>query len=289
MTTDQARKNPGLSVPLTPEELRSARQLAGLTQVQLARRVGIKQSTLSLYESGFAEVSADLRSRFEEVFNRHFAQAGRKGRSGRGKMNRLAIANLKSKPMADLTPGDWATLLNNARVEAHLSQHEVAKKLGISRTRLSQWETGKLIPTPDERSRCWDAITTLQTVKTKADPLRLFELEHEHSQKLQSEKEGLQRENQRLLDAIRAKDEALRQYAQLLAIDEELSLKRGELIDELEAVLGEISGEKNAKIAALEQQVTDLRALYDAGTQAALAHEKFEELREKVSAPWKGR
>jgi hypothetical protein len=50
------------------------------------------------------------------------------------------------------------------------------------------------------------------------------------------------------------------------------------LIEELEAVLEQISGEKNAKIAELEQQVADLRALYDAGTQAVLAQEKFEEL-----------
>jgi transcriptional regulator with XRE-family HTH domain len=39
---------------------------------------------------------------------------------------------------------------------------------------------------------------------------------------------------------------------------------------------------KDARIAELEQRVSDLRELYDAGTKAALAHAKFEELKEKV-------
>jgi transcriptional regulator with XRE-family HTH domain len=42
-------------------------------------------------------------------------------------------------------------------------------------------------------------------------------------------------------------------------------------------------GHKDEKITRLEKQVADLRALYDAGTDAALANARFEELREKVS------
>lgn len=39
------------------------------------------------------------------------------------------------------------------------------------------------------------------------------------------------------------------------------------------------------RIKKLEQEVRDLRALYEVGVEAALAHEKFETLREKLSTP----
>jgi hypothetical protein len=39
---------------------------------------------------------------------------------------------------------------------------------------------------------------------------------------------------------------------------------------------------KDERIAELEQRISDLRELYDAGTKAALAHAKFEDLKEKV-------
>ena len=52
--------------------------------------------------------------------------------------------------------------------------------------------------------------------------------------------------------------------------------------DELIKLYQQLCEEKSAEVTALEKQVADLRSLYEAETEAALAHARAAELREKV-------
>jgi hypothetical protein len=65
--------------------------------------------------------------------------------------------------------------------------------------------------------------------------------------------------------------------------DEIIELQKG-LIAELQKESSRKGSDKDARIAELEAQVKDLRELYEAGTTAELARERYEQLHEKVLA-----
>ena len=65
---------------------------------------------------------------------------------------------------------------------------------------------------------------------------------------------------------------------------ERLIATQNSLIAVQNELLRTANEEKDARIAALEQKVSDLRNLYEVETEAALAHDRAEELREKISA-----
>lgn len=55
---------------MTHNEIRQFREDAGLTQIELARRLGVCQSTLSQYEKGLRDVPRTVRSKMADIFGR---------------------------------------------------------------------------------------------------------------------------------------------------------------------------------------------------------------------------
>ncbi len=58
----------GMDVSLRPEQLRSLRRAAGLTQQQAADRLGVSQAYLALLESGRRPVTAQLKPRIVDLY-----------------------------------------------------------------------------------------------------------------------------------------------------------------------------------------------------------------------------
>lgn len=98
--------------------LRVARRSAGLTQAELAQRVGVERSRISVWERGRAGVHA-----------RH--------------LRALAVA-LQVPPSVLLAPDSEAGALRTMRLAAGLSIAELAARSGVSGTTLQRWEVGSV-------------------------------------------------------------------------------------------------------------------------------------------------
>jgi transcriptional regulator with XRE-family HTH domain len=293
-----------------PEELKKRRKEVGLTQSALARKAGIKLSMIADVETGRQLLKGELQKKLWDAISKErmkknvpvVARSLAKGIDEATKDRKQSLVVLigmisDREEEDDDSIGEAAIFLFKERYaeldaegrewvgrELNDRLQRAKEALDPRRNRLAiRPKSVGSEPLATDLSSVQDRLISLQKLIARQRK-RLPPETPEQAVALQAEKEALERENQKLREALRVNEE-------ILAIHDKLTLKRGELIEELEVVLSQISGEKNAKIAELEQQIADLRELYDAGTQAALAHEKFEELREKVSAgePWKGR
>jgi transcriptional regulator with XRE-family HTH domain len=132
--------------PLSPKEpvpaavitfghrLRVWRMTAGLTQTQLAERVGVLPPIISLIESG----------QREPVWRLVLTLADALG---------VSTEDFREKPGATVlpppqrTPATFAEMLTAKRVAAGLSQSEVARRAGVTSAALSRYELGQRRPT----------------------------------------------------------------------------------------------------------------------------------------------
>jgi transcriptional regulator with XRE-family HTH domain len=106
-------------------KLRAARTAAGLTQADLAGRIGTDQTVVNSWESRGVRPSARSLGRICQALG-------------------LAVADLY-RPDSQV-----AGTLADLRAAAGLSQSELARRLQVSQTRVSRWELAKSAPTWDE-------------------------------------------------------------------------------------------------------------------------------------------
>lgn len=194
-----------------PQQVRLARQTAGMTQSGLAKKIGISQAKLSLFELGQVALSeAELKRVWRTLEKKLQGKAGLLSDvSGRAK---LATPNQDSV--------DELPKRRLLRQQANLSQHEAAKKIGISQNRLSQWENGQLELSPDEQRR-WRRELAL------ADP----KIAHQAGQELWKLNQKLQEENTRLrAELFNAEEIAALRYAQIQDLAERLERLQSPLV-----------------------------------------------------------
>lgn len=276
-------------IPFDPRELiREARIAAGLTQAEVAEGAEIPRSKLSLYESGFVELNAEEMRAVEKFLKQ---QSKRRG-SGLSNMPALLLHRkvgpeysegkvgpqlsprqqfLKTSVQKILADGKLAA---EWRKLAGMSQYEASRRAKISRTKLSAWENGDIQLPREEAVRCCEIYAEADRKKKMSDPWT-------HLDEITRERDELKdrvRNNERRAEILKEK---IAIGEKLIAIQERLEAAYKEWIAEL----SQEGTEKDGKILGLEKQVAEFRAYYDAGTEAALAHARFEELGEKVSVP----
>lgn len=57
---------------MTPDILKKKREMLGLSQKQLAERMGIKHTLIAKYESGKGQIPNDFMDKFNEMIGKHF-------------------------------------------------------------------------------------------------------------------------------------------------------------------------------------------------------------------------
>ena len=110
------------------QRLREARVALGLSQVQLAQRMGVDPGVLNSWETRGARPSA-------------------------GNLGRVAFALGLSVSDLYLSDSDAVGTLVDLRVQAGLTQRQLAAELGVSQARVSRWERGLVRPTPNQAGR----------------------------------------------------------------------------------------------------------------------------------------
>jgi transcriptional regulator with XRE-family HTH domain len=150
------------------------------------------------------------------------------------------------------------SVLRRWREEWGIGQAEAGKRAGLSQGAVSGFEQGKLDLDPARVEQLFKAVSSLIEERRASIPRVPLS-------SLRSLRDIAARPTESNLDDIRKKlIAAQREYIEFLK---------------------KKSSDKDTKIAALEKRVADLQSLYEAGTEAALAHAKFEELREKLTVP----
>jgi transcriptional regulator with XRE-family HTH domain len=126
--------------------IRLARQTAGMTQMEVARRMKISHSKLSLFESGLGDLESRDLVLLQKIINSGLSKAGRSYE------DRFEYA-LESAAMKDGMPER-----KRLRLKADLSQSELSNRSQIPQSRISLWETGQVELTKDELARWGGAI-----------------------------------------------------------------------------------------------------------------------------------
>src|SRR5262249_50157827 len=129
-------------------QVRLSRQAAGLTQMDVASRMKISHTKISLFENGLATLSLDEMRRLDQIINSELDKVGR------SRQERIEYA-YESAAKKDGVPER-----KRLRQRADLSQAELAKASGISQSRLSLWETGQVQLSTAEIARWRSALRT---------------------------------------------------------------------------------------------------------------------------------
>ncbi len=107
-------------------KMKAHRKALGFSQKNLARMLGVKQSTISLWENAYSCPSAPMQKRIEK---------------------RLKLDEEHLPTRADEQKiVRWIT---SRRLQMNLTQKELAKALNVSTTVVSLWETGQIVPSSD--------------------------------------------------------------------------------------------------------------------------------------------
>jgi transcriptional regulator with XRE-family HTH domain len=239
--------------------MRSARQALGWTQSELAKKAKVDRSKLSLYESGQVDLTAEELDRVEDAVSH-------------ARIPRRFVQELQRRVR---------------RQQAGLSQQELANKAGISRPKLSRWESGQLELAPEELERVEQALSEAP----KSSPLSAL-VDARYVKPL-SRVEGTlfdaavavgpKMAGQQLTpDAVRREVEHW--LSEQVIILKDLVAVQQQIIDIQKELLKLTSEEKDVRILELETKVSELRELYEVGTQAVMATSRYEELRDKVLA-----
>lgn len=115
--------------PRLGAHLQAFRQQAGLRRVDFARRMGVSEETIRLWEKGAVQPSADCLSRLIAVLS---LEAGE--------------WQPPSSTAPDLPP--LASALLRERQGRAITQVEAVKLLGVPQATYAGWETGRTVPTP---------------------------------------------------------------------------------------------------------------------------------------------
>jgi len=134
---DEALGRESVPQAIRPDQLKKVRDRFGLTQAELAGLIGVSVASVTSWETGKTAPSRETRRKIGEV--RHMSAADVGERLGRGGPERPRGAGKGGGPPS---PDE----IRQIRLEASLSQRQMAEKLGVSVNTISNWETGRTVP-----------------------------------------------------------------------------------------------------------------------------------------------
>jgi transcriptional regulator with XRE-family HTH domain len=152
------------------------REMFDVTQEEVAHNAGISGSKLSLYESGFVDLTdAELR-RLNKVLNALAKKSDLKPMPG--------LISLISGRTDDTFAERYASWSEKKRINARrslrrqvkLTQIEVAREIGIQRRKLINWEAGRLELSDAEFTKWQQVIVAAIVKRKKADPWARLEI-----------------------------------------------------------------------------------------------------------------
>ena len=125
--------------PSNGERLRAARTAAGMSQADLAQRLGVKKTAISAMERGVVGVTRHI-----EKFNSIFGDIGltpTKTKPGPARSAKPKRPARSSKPRS-ANPESDGQKIRRARIAAGMSQADLAQRLGVTNTAISTIERG---------------------------------------------------------------------------------------------------------------------------------------------------
>lgn len=136
---EEKEKLPDL--PTIGERIRCARKVKKVKQEDVAKAIGVNRATISKYESGALELSAEMASVIADTLNVDVAW--------------LIGANHLCAGEASETIGDRIYV---ARRNAYMTQAQLGAKLGVSNSMVAQYETGSRKPKFETVKKIADAL-----------------------------------------------------------------------------------------------------------------------------------
>jgi transcriptional regulator with XRE-family HTH domain len=222
------------------------RQSVGLTQEDLAVKSGIGRSKISLFESGVIDLSDLELARIEKILNKL---------ASKSKGLKFKLADLlgpfpipAQSPLADEGETEDISLRKLRRLQVGMSQHELAKKAGLSQTKISAWESGRRELSAAEQVQ-WERALF------ESDPHPKLEATHKFAVKLYAENENLKKQ-----DAISRR---------MIGLLEELVRNQKEIIEAYE--------QRETTVADYKKRNAELCDLLNIETKAALKREQVQD------------
>jgi transcriptional regulator with XRE-family HTH domain len=146
------------------------REMFGATQSDVAEDAGISQSKISLYESGFVDLTEKELQRLGRALDALSNDPD--GKPGLTALNDGTFA----EKYASWSQKKQIKARRSMRRQAKLTQIEVARETGIPPKKLRHWETGRLELSDTDVAK-WQQVIVAATVKhKKADPWARLEV-----------------------------------------------------------------------------------------------------------------
>lgn len=289
------------------ESVRNRRLQAGLTQADVALRAKISRSKYAFYEQGYVELTGEELRRVGKVvrsvkpkppstplgqYARIMGVAAPDASSGNEPEAASPFStmppHLRNKPMKDMSLQERHEVLRHylqaRRRESGISQHELARALKITQTRLSQWESGKLVPSNEQLQQWEDSLLDRRIAKKLSDPFFLLDKQTDENDTLREEnrllREELQRKQVAVEQLVAVQEKMVAAQKMELRIDDEIIATYRELVEQLKGA----AQDKEQKIAAMEQRVALLSDLLNVRTKESLAGAEAQELGVKLRA-----
>lgn len=118
------------------ENLKILRQEFGLTQKQIASILNIKTNTYNQYEKGIREPKIEILKKLANYYNCSIDFV----------LGRNFVENEDKKTYNNYISALFSLKLKKLRIQNKITQEQLAKKLGVARTTITNYETGESKP-----------------------------------------------------------------------------------------------------------------------------------------------
>jgi len=152
--------------PTLTGRLRTIRRRLGLSQVDFATKVGLDEGRVCRWENGSQQPSRWMANRVAAILDRleddsNGPDEATHRSAGLPPLTYFDRTRWRRRPPTDLTEGEPKSLgerIRHRRLELGLSQIQLAKRFGVGRSAVRQWERGKSVP---QGLRRYDVIAFL--------------------------------------------------------------------------------------------------------------------------------
>lgn len=119
------------------EKIREARSKAGLTQQQLADKLGVRHNSISSWENGVNSISIENLQKIADALD-------------------VPVAEFLDEELTSMTTGER---IRKARLRADMTQEQLAALLGVDRATISKYESGIIDPPTSQMNRIADLLS----------------------------------------------------------------------------------------------------------------------------------
>ena len=119
------------------EKIQEARSKAGLTQQQLADKLGVSQQYIGIYESGKRQPKIQTLQKIADALG-------------------VPVTEFLDEELTSMTTGER---IRKARLRADMTQEQLAALLGVDRATISKYESGIIDPPTSQMNRIADLLS----------------------------------------------------------------------------------------------------------------------------------